>query len=194
MSLSWLKCDVTFCNIPHALVCRNVIPLQWNYHWNADKGLKSRQSQSAILLWWVEQSPWQQSDCSRTMAMLRLSQLGFLWRFEQLLKPLPRFNVTRNSCPQFACCITSVLRTTFTWHLALIRQHSNICYSAYCNSNLPWRRMGTGGIAPPFLPSTLGGVANFMPRPLYLLGEEYLVFTGQEAAWAPKPVWTLWRG
>jgi hypothetical protein len=57
---------------------------------------------------------------------------------------------------------------------------------------MPWRHIGSGGISPPFLTSTLDGrwVVSFTPRPLYP-HEETLRY--KLPRWAPEPVWTLWR-
>jgi hypothetical protein len=54
--------------------------------------------------------------------------------------------------------------------------------------------MGSGGIAPPLLTSALDGGEWSPSRPGHFTSEETVppVPIGQEAGWAPEPVWTLW--
>jgi hypothetical protein len=59
---------------------------------------------------------------------------------------------------------------------------------------MPWRHMGGGGIAPPFLTSALHRGAWSASRPSrFTPGKEPPVPIGQETVWAPEPVWKLWR-
>jgi hypothetical protein len=52
---------------------------------------------------------------------------------------------------------------------------------------------GNGGIARTFLTSALDGIQWSASRSgLFTTKENPLVPTGQEAGWAPEPVWTLW--
>jgi hypothetical protein len=54
------------------------------------------------------------------------------------------------------------------------------------------RRMGSGGIAPPFLTSALAGgewSASSLDR--FAPGKELTASNGQEAGWAIEPVFTL---
>jgi hypothetical protein len=56
-------------------------------------------------------------------------------------------------------------------------------------STKPWRRIGSGDIAPPFLTSALDGGEWSSSRPCRFTPRE----KSSVARCAPKPVWTLWR-
>jgi hypothetical protein len=54
---------------------------------------------------------------------------------------------------------------------------------------------GSGCIDPHFLDlgTSWRWVVSFKPLPLYTRGNSPSVPIGQEAGWAPEPVWTMWR-
>jgi hypothetical protein len=90
-------------------------------------------------------------------------------------------------------------------HLALSKQqnaHSLSLYSFFlvklsvCLTNQTLRHEDvwrSGCIDPRFLHhGTSWRLVSFTPRPLYTRGKESPVPIGEEAGWAPEPVWTTW--